>query len=299
MSPTINVKGSDSGAARVLGSGASGIAELLLFHPVDTIAKRLMSNKSKVSLSTLSPIIFKEYATAPLGRRLLSLFPGLGYAAGYKVTQRIYKYGGQPWFNDILSKNYKDSFTNAFGERKGKMVMQATAGSLTGIGEVVLLPLDALKIKRQVNPEAFRGRGVVRIFLEEGTTLYRGWGWTMARNAPGSFALFGASAVTKEYLFGIQDYHKATWGQNFVASVAGAVASITVAAPLDTIKTRIQNANFESKVSGFTVVKDLLKNEGPTALFKGLTPKILVVGPKLVFSYTLAQSLIPWFSKYV
>ncbi|KAI0663671.1 mitochondrial carrier [Cubamyces menziesii] len=299
MSPSINVKGSDSGAARILGSGASGIAELLLFHPVDTIAKRLMSNKSKVSFSTLSPIIFKEYATAPLGRRLLSLFPGLGYAAGYKVTQRIYKYGGQPWFNDILSKNYKDSFTNAFGERKGKMVMQATAGSLTGIGEVVLLPLDALKIKRQVNPEAFRGRGVVRIFLEEGTTLYRGWGWTMARNAPGSFALFGASAVTKEYVFGIQDYHKATWGQNFVASVSGAVASITVAAPLDTIKTRIQNANFESKVSGFTVVKDLLKNEGPSALFKGLTPKILVVGPKLVFSYTLAQSLIPWFSKYV
>ncbi len=61
--------------------------------------------------------------------------------------------------------------------------------SLTGIGEVVLLPLDALKIKRQVNPEAFRGRGVVRIFLEEGTTLYRGWGWTIARNAPGSFAV--------------------------------------------------------------------------------------------------------------
>ncbi|CDO75278.1 hypothetical protein BN946_scf184497.g9 [Trametes cinnabarina] len=292
MSPTLNVKGSDSGAARILGSGASGIAELLLFHPVDTIAKRLMSNKTKVTLSTLSPIIFKEYATAPLGKRLLSLFPGLGYAAGFT-------YGGQPDFNDILQKNYKDSFTNAFGERKGKMMMQATAGSLTGIGEVVLLPLDALKIKRQVNPEAFRGRGVVRIFLEEGTTLYRGWGWTMARNAPGSFALFGASAVTKEYLFGIQDYHQATWGQNFVASIAGAVASITVAAPLDTIKTRIQNANFENKVSGFTVVKDLLKNEGPTALFKGLTPKILVVGPKLVFSYTLAQSLIPWFSKYV
>ena len=75
-------------------------------------------------------------------------------------------------------------------------------------------------------------------------------------------------------MFGIQDYHKATWGQNFVASVAGAVASITVAAPLDTVKTRIQNANFENKVSGMTVVKDLVKNEGPGALFKGLTPKV-------------------------
>lgn len=28
-------------------------------------------------------------------------------------------------------------------------------------------------------------------------------------------------------------------------------------------------------------------------------PQILVVGPKLVFSYTLAQSLIPFFGKYV
>lgn len=82
----------------------------------------------QVSASSLSSIIFKEYATAPLGRKLLSLFPGLGYAAGYKVTQRIYKYGGQPWFSDILSRNYKESFTNAFGERKGKMVLQATAG---------------------------------------------------------------------------------------------------------------------------------------------------------------------------
>ncbi|KAI6123418.1 mitochondrial carrier protein [Pisolithus croceorrhizus] len=299
MAPSHAGNGKDSGTARVLGSGASGVAELVVFHPVDTVAKRLMSNKSKVSMSTLSSIIFRDHASASLRQKFLSLFPGLGYAAGYKVAQRIYKFGGQPWFNDIISRHYKDDFTRLFGERKGKMLMQAAAGSLTGIGEVVLLPLDALKIKRQVNPEAFRGRGVVRIFMEEGTTLYRGWGWTMARNAPGSFALFGASAATKEYILGVSDYSKATWTQNFIASVAGAVASITIAAPLDTVKTRIQNANFEQKVPGLAVIRDLVRNEGPLAFFKGLTPKILVVGPKLVFSYTLAQSLIPMFSKYV
>lgn len=70
------------------------------------------------------------------------------------------------------------------------------------------------------------------------------------------------------------DYSKATWTQNFIASVAGAVASITVAAPLDTIKTRIQNANFEQKVPGLTVVRDLVRNEGISAFFKGLTPKV-------------------------
>lgn len=299
MSPPPSGKSKESGTARVLGSGTSGIAELLIFHPVDTVAKRLMSNKGKVSNAGLSTVIFRDYASASIGKKFMSLFPGLGYAAGYKVAQRVYKFGGQPWFHDLIYGRYKDSFTNTFGERTGKLMMQATAGSLTGIGEVVLLPLDVLKIKRQVNPEAFRGRGIVRIVMEEGRSLYNGWGWTMARNAPGSFALFGASAMTKDYVLGIEDYSKATWGQNFIASIAGAVASITVAAPLDVVKTRIQNANFDAKVSGMKIVTELIKNEGPSAFFKGLTPKILVVGPKLVFSYTLAQSLIPLFGKYV
>ena len=41
----------------------------------------------------------------------------------------------------------------------------------------------------QTNPEAFRGRGVFRIVADEGMGLYRGAGWTAARNAPGSFAV--------------------------------------------------------------------------------------------------------------
>ena len=67
--------------------------------------------------------------------------------------------------------------------------------SLIGIGEIVLLPLDVLKIKRQTNPEAFRGRGVFRIVADEGMGLYRGAGWTAARNAPGSFAVSANCAI--------------------------------------------------------------------------------------------------------
>ena len=52
-----------------------------------------------------------------------------------------------------------------------------------------------------------------------------------------------------------------------------------MAAPLDTVKTRIQNANFERKVHGVTVIKELIKNEGPTAFFKGLTPKVRSLFP--------------------
>lgn len=69
------------------------------------------------------------------------------------------------------------------------LLMNSSVCSLIGIGEIVLLPLDVLKIKRQTNPEAFKGRGVLRIVRDEGFGLYRGWGWTAARNAPGSFAV--------------------------------------------------------------------------------------------------------------
>lgn len=296
MSPPQSGREKESNVARLLGSGTAGIAELAVFHPVDTVAKRLMSNQTKIAnASELNKVVFRESATAPASRKFVSLFPGLGYAAGYKVLQRIYKYGGQPVARDYLSKHYGTDFEQAFGKKTGKAIMHSTAGSLIGIGEIVLLPLDVLKIKRQTNPEAFRGRGVFKIIADEGFGLYRGWGWTAARNAPGSFALFGGSAFAKEFMFGLEDYNKASWFQNFIASIAGASASLVVSAPLDVIKTRIQNRNFENPESGFRILTNMAKHEGFSSFFKGLVPKLLMTGPKLVFSFWLAQTLIPAF----
>jgi len=39
------------------------------------------------------------------------------------------QFGGQPYFNDFLSRNFKKSFDGAFGEKNGKAMMAATAGS--------------------------------------------------------------------------------------------------------------------------------------------------------------------------
>jgi hypothetical protein len=38
------------------------------------------------TLSQLNLVIFKDKAAAPAGKKFFSLFPGLGYAAGYKVS---------------------------------------------------------------------------------------------------------------------------------------------------------------------------------------------------------------------
>lgn len=86
------------------------------------------------------------------------------------------------------------------------------------------------------------------------------------------------------------------------------------------IKTRIQARSQAEAQSGMVIIRNMIAKEGFSSFFKvtilhilllpvlcddgwltlnfcnqGLTPKILVVGPKLVFSFTIAQQFIPLF----
>ena len=78
--------------------------------------------------SQLNQVIFREKAGEAFGRKFFSLFPGLGYAAGYKVLQRVYKYGGQPIARDFLAANYGKEFEDVFGKKTGKAIMHSAAG---------------------------------------------------------------------------------------------------------------------------------------------------------------------------
>ena len=291
--------------ARLVGSALAGVSELMLFHPVDTVAKRLMTSESRLIVTSsasetalnLNQAIFKEAAAKNPFSKIGSLFPGIGFGGAYKILQRVYKFGGQPIVKDKLRAKYGNAFDETFGHKYGSTMIAATSGSLIGIGEVFLLPLDALKVKAQTAPHQLQGRGVIDIFAKEGFKLYRGAGWTAARNAPGSFALFGGAAAAKNYMEVGVDGERATWAQDAAASCTGAIASITVAQPLDVIKTRIQNRPFNSPESGASIFNNLIKNEGVGGLFKGLTPKLLVIGPKLIFSFTIAQHTIAYFEQ--
>jgi hypothetical protein len=192
--------------ARMIGSTIAGVSELFLFHPVDTIAKRLMTNESRLvvsgsmatTASNLNHAIFRDAAQAGALSKMGSLFPGIGFGGAYKILQRCYKFGGQPIVRDWMKERYGRDFQAQFGPKTGSTLLSACAGSLIGIGEVILLPLDALKIKAQTAPEQIKGRGVFEIFAKEGWGLYRGAGWTVARNAPGSFALFGGNGECQQ-----------------------------------------------------------------------------------------------------
>jgi len=280
--------------AQLIGSSTSGVLEIGIFHPVDTLAKRLMSNTSAGGASdweSLKKVVFKENVDKGLMRKWLGLFSGVGFGAVYKVLQRTYKFGGQPIAKQFMDIKVGHHFRNIFGNKTGNDMLHATSGSIIGLGEIVLLPLDILKIKAQVNPQYSILENVKGVTVGD---MYAGWRWTALRNLPGSFLLFGVNSLAYTRLFGIEGPWEAKFYQIFVASMCGGTCSILFSSPMDVIKTRIQNKPFGDERSGMKYVGALLKEEGPSAFFKGVIPKLGLIGPKLVFSFTIAQWLIAY-----
>lgn len=279
----------------------AGFLEIGCFHPFDTIAKRLMANQGSISagsfrgtMSNVNQVIFKAKANESVMRKILYLYPGSTYAIVYKVLQRIYKFAGQPLVRDHLSRHYDSSFQRWFG-RGGRVMREGTAGCLIGMGEVILLPLDRLKVLSQVNEHAMRG-GLLPLLRKEGFRgMYTGTGITICRNAPGSFSLFGGAALAK-HCMNISDQSdrrgSTTIAQNMIASFVGACLSITISNPMDVIKTRMQNTTAESRRSTTAAIRAVLREEGVLLpFFKGLTPKLIASAPKLIFTYTVTEYL--------
>lgn len=265
--------------AKICGSSVAGISEICLFHPIDTVAKRLMNNKTKVR----SLAEFRQ--TALSGQSALRLYSGITAGFMYKVSQRTYKYGGQAYLNE--------TFRNKYG--LSKLMSQSLSGCMIGMGEVFLLPLDILKIRKQLFPEKYASRSMFDILRSEGSSMYNGTCVTMLRNGLGSTALFGANQFTRQYLLGIED-RRATLPEICMTSTVASLASLFVSSPFDVVKVRVQ-ADPDGKLRARNVMPEIIRTEGVGALFKGMGPKVMVIGPKLVFSFTIAQYVISRFDE--
>ncbi|CCD12549.1 unnamed protein product [Trypanosoma congolense IL3000] len=282
---------------RATAAGVASVLEIAIFYPFDTVAKRLMSYRSAIveksysaTVINLNNIIFRSKRDAGMWQKFVHLYPGSAYAVWYKILQRVYKLAGQPIVREHLKLNFSQSFDNTFG-RRSRLMMEATAGSIVGAGEVLLLPLDRLKVLSQTNEGAL-SRGVVALLKSEGVRgMYSGAMITIGRNVPGTFCLFGGAAFTKEFIFLLEDFNKASFFQNMCASAVGASVSVVLTNPMDVLKTRVQNKDPGLELTALGVLRDLMREEGCAALMKGVTPKVLMTTPKLMFAYSMTELL--------
>lgn len=293
----------------MLSGSLAGVLEISIFHPVDTTAKRLIVHKGVPQLANLTKRLQTSVHVAlgglgknsSWGDKITSLYVGARYAVGYKVLQRGYQYSMQPSIAEYLARHRPPLF--AEHGNFSRSLEHACAGGIMGCGEVILLPIDSLKVKCQTHmPLSFRSPtsqglwGTIR-------SAYRGGAWTAARNGVGSFSLFGGAALTKIYVLNIENFQQATLVDHLVSSTLASMICVWISSPFDLLKTRVQRQGgvhgkeqTTMKVrTGREIAGRLIREEGMRAFFKGSLPKIMVVAPKLMFTYTIANRLSQFF----
>ena len=160
----------------------------------------------------------------------------------------------------------------------------ASSGAIVGAGEVILLPLDILKVKYQTKKAADQGLSFLEVWKKENP--FKGLTMTGPRNIIGSFALFGSREGLRGY------------GVNAdIANIISTSLSIVLPSPLDVIKTRMQASS--QKIGALEMIKITYNTEGVSAFFKGSLAKVLTQGPKVIVCLGIVDRIEPEIPKLI
>lgn len=201
-----------------------------------------------------------------------------------------------------------------FTSKDGKL---GTGGIfLSGIGAgvieavAVVNPTEVVKIRLQTqshsladatNPRPkYRNalHALISIVREEGIgAIYRGVGLTAARQASNQGTNFTAYTLLRRKLNELQPQYGGDlpgWQTSLVGLTSGALGPFSNA-PLDVIKTRVQREGRRKGESGITqgmrIARDLVKHEGASSLWRGITPRVMRVAPGQAVTFTVYERM--------
>ncbi|SPO05298.1 related to PET8 protein [Cephalotrichum gorgonifer] len=264
-------------AALLAGALAGTTVDLTLF-PLDTLKTRLQSPQGLIRSGGLTGIY------RGLSSVLIGSAPGASlFFITYESTKSLLHH----------------SLGAAAGEGKGSAMRGAGVHMLAAsLGEVaacsVRVPTEVIKQRAQAGQHASSAmalRAILDARAEIGLAgvwrqLYRGWGITVMREVPFTVIQFplweylkerararrGASAAASAAARGGKEEDIGALESAFYGSVSGAAAA-GLTTPLDVLKTRVMLAS-NTKPSVRGILTNILRDEGPKALFSGLGPRV-------------------------
>lgn len=137
------------------------------------------------------------------------------------------------------------------------------------------------------------------VVREEGIgALYRGVSLTALRQGTNQAANFTTYTELKAFLQRIQPEYKdkelPSYQTTIIGLISGAMGPFSNA-PIDTIKTRLQRTPAEPGQSAMsritTIARDMFKQEGARAFYKGITPRVMRVAPGQAVTFTVYEFL--------
>lgn len=186
----------------------------------------------------------------------------------------------------------------------------SVAGLAAGVTEAVAVvtPMEVVKIRMQAQYHSLSDpldvpkyrsapHALLTVVKDEGIgALYRGVSLTALRQGTNQAANFTAYTELKAALQKLQpeyaDKNLPSYQTTVIGLISGAVGPFTNA-PIDTIKTRLQKTPAEpgqTAIQRITLItKDMFRQEGPKAFYKGITPRVMRVAPGQAVTFTVYE----------
>ena len=270
----------------------SGVVKSTCTYPLDLIKTTIQLQKKANIQHQRQGTIFNTGADIIRRKGVTALYVGWTTS----LIQQVGKVGIQFsafefWYSFLQSAftQYNNSFENIENKHS---ILTFSAGLFAGATEAIIwtTPTERLKIIQQaelregVKTREHRGfvRALTNIIKTHGVSnLFVGVVPTAIRQGSSlgiRFLLFSTLKQSFETLD--KNHPNAVWHTPIAAGSCG-VISVMANNPIDVIKTRIQSQyghNNNKSSSLFSTLKDILKKEGVSALYKGVTARAMKVG---------------------
>ncbi|KAF9091894.1 hypothetical protein BGX27_001937, partial [Mortierella sp. AM989] len=285
-------------AFQFLAGAIAGVTEISCMYPLDVVKTRLQlqvtayrssatatggitGNSAKLAIDAAPyTSIFSCLRNIVQQEGLFNLYRGALPPILAEAPRRAIKFGANEQWGLALKKLLSiDQFT---------ATQAGFVGSMAGATEAFLVtPFDLVKVRLQDRNSLSIYSGtfdcIRKIRAQEGIlTFYHGFESTVWRHATWSGAYFMSIHIFRTAFPERSGTSKnESMLRNFVAGTIGGIFGTLLNTPFDVVKSRIQNQKKGTVKYGFVFpsIARIYREEGFRALYKGLAPKIVRLGP--------------------
>ncbi|XP_069588061.1 mitochondrial 2-oxodicarboxylate carrier [Ranitomeya imitator] len=283
---------------QVLAGGSAGLVEICLMHPLDVVKTRF-----QIQRNTSDPSNYKSlgdcFKKIYRNERLFGFYKGILPPILAETPKRAVKFFTFEQYKKLLAPL---SLPPAW--------VFAVAGLGSGLTEAVVVnPFEVVKVSLQANRNAYaqqpstfaQARHVIQTEGLGLRGLNKGLSATLSRHGVFNMVYFGFYFNVKN-AFPVNKDARLEFLRKFTIGLASGTLASIINIPFDVAKSRIQGPQPEPGVIKYRSCRKTIitvyKEEGFLALYKGLLPKIMRLGPGgavmlLVYEYSYA-----WLQKH-
>ena len=261
--------------------GVSTAVVSAILNPTDVIKTR----RQIVGFSGASPLDMARAVARADGLRGLWL-PGLQATVLRELLYSGCTKGLYPYARDAVA-----------GEEDASLAQRALAAALTGFGgSLCANAVDVVKVQQfdsgsnrsvvAAMRDVARSEGVVRGLLVRGVSASAPRGAAIAIGEVTTYD-YAKSRLARHPAFARDEEGAEPFSLHIVTSVITGVVATTVAAPFDTIKSRVMARGGNA----WTALRSLVAREGPAALLAGWWPAYCRLAPHAILTFPLLEQL--------